>query len=160
MSIGHLPTVPGGTDLEARWKRSVEERLRALRLMEVPGAIVERTTNGVAIRAKRVTQSGGTTTTGGLNYRGTFDEDNLSGYKKDDVVRVRSGDSQGIWIAVRDIPADPSTSKWERPVFPEPEDTVAGGVNNWELITLGPRATNACFNGTNTTIYANISDPV
>lgn len=123
--------------------------------------LTSRTTRGVV--RKPLAQKGGTTTTtpgGGINYRGTFDEDNLSGYKKDDVVRVRSGDSQGIWIAVKDIPVVTGTSKWERPVFPEPEDTVAGGENNWELITLGPRATNACSNGTNTTIYANISDPV
>ena len=50
--IGFLPITPGGDTTEARWKKSVEERLRQLRMMDVPNALVHRTTRGVAIIPK------------------------------------------------------------------------------------------------------------
>ncbi len=62
MSIGYLPTKPGGTDPDAAWKRSVEERLRASRIIEVNGALINRTTNGVSITPKPQLVSGGPST--------------------------------------------------------------------------------------------------
>jgi hypothetical protein len=53
------PKMPGGTDPRSRWEKSVEERLRALRPMDVPGAMVQRTTRGFAIIPKAVTVRGG-----------------------------------------------------------------------------------------------------
>jgi len=57
--IGYNPTIPGGTDPESVWKRSVEERLRALRIVEVPNATVERTNRGTKIIPKAIAIKGG-----------------------------------------------------------------------------------------------------
>lgn len=47
--IGYNPTVPGGPDLDVVWKRSVEERLRALRVVESAGMAVQRTGRGIVL---------------------------------------------------------------------------------------------------------------
>jgi len=57
----HLPKIPGGTDPRSIWERSVEERLREMRIMDVAGMVVNRTRRGTAIIAKPGKGGGGIT---------------------------------------------------------------------------------------------------
>jgi hypothetical protein len=81
---------------------------------------------------------------GNMTYRGTYD--NTQSYNVGDVVRVRSGSSQGVWVCVVAQAALGSA-----PVFPEPADS--GGTNNWELIGPPISQFTACAQGSDQVFY-------
>lgn len=70
-----------------------------------------------------------TSSTGGtgMNYQGDYDA--AESYVEGDVVRVRTGSYQGVYIAVQDVPAATA------PEFPEPATPY------WEILSLGVVAT-------------------
>lgn len=114
-----------------RWHKLVARRLNSLLgLTPTRGAVDRPVIIGDSGPALLPLAMGGSSTsqTSGMNYRGTYD--NANSYAAGDVVRVRSGTSQGIWVCVIDQPASGSA-----PVYPEPADS--SGTNNWDMLAFG-----------------------
>lgn len=85
----------------------------------------------------------------GVNYKGTYVVD--TSYSVGDIVRVRSGEHQGVYICVKACSADDDPQ--HVPTYPEPADTA--GVNYWEILALGIRQMTICTGGTPTTANVN-----
>lgn len=113
--------------------------------------LVNQTTTGKTFIIKPT--RGGTTNASTLNYRGTYAATET--YEKGDIVRVMTGNSQGVWISVSVAPLINVP-----PVFPEPASTVTTppSVNKWEIFALGIQMTNVCQNG-NKVVYINATAP-
>jgi hypothetical protein len=75
---------------------------------------------------------------GEMSYAGTYSTG--STYYAGQVVRVFTGNSPGLWICV-------ATGSVQNvaPVYPEP--AITGGINTWELFTLGVETSNICIGG-------------
>ena len=116
----------------------------------IPIGWVDTNTNAATLQATirqllrgDVEQVGGSG--GGMNYRGEYQE--TTSYAIGDVVRVRGGDHQGVYICVK--PALGNT-----PTYPEPYDVDASD-NYWEILALGIKDVNICSGGATTTAHVN-----
>ena len=144
--IGFRPPRPVGTTPEAMFMQAVWDALWGAagsenRANDVSGFRVQRTTRGMIIQGAQVTTA---IPGSGMNYRGDYDK--TAAYVFGDVVRVRSGPYQGVFICVL-------ACSGTAPVYPEPADT--GGTNNWEIFALGIKTVNICSNGTTGTANVN-----
>jgi hypothetical protein len=98
----------------------------------------------VLVLAKSLFAGGGS---GGMNYRGTYDITKI--YAVQDVVRVRSGSSQGVWICV--VANGAPTP--QAPTWPEPHDVDISKPNYWEMLALPPKSYTGCSGGASKTFY-------
>lgn len=146
------PKRPTGTGPDALFMQWVYDILMSLRLQDSPDALTIRTSKGFMVIPKRRPGKGG-----GLKYRGDFDS--TQGYSKDDVVRVRGGTAQGVYICIRSNPVDLSSGKSAAPEFPEPANQNPPRQNIWEILSLGVVQQSSCVGGNNKTIYINASQP-
>lgn len=112
----------------------VWDRLIALRLVDTPGSGTSRTTRGFWSVGKPKADGGG-----GLIYRGTFDQGQAGGYHVNDIVRVRSGGSQGVFICILDNPISTDTGLCIAPAYPE--------NTYWDMWAFGVKEVNICNNG-------------
>lgn len=84
-----------------------------------------------------------------MAYKGTYIAN--TSYNVGDIVRVRSGSHQGVYICVKACSSDDSPQ--HVPTYPEPADSA--GVNYWEILALGIRQLNICMDGAPTTANVN-----
>jgi hypothetical protein len=154
MAIHDPPNPVGGSGADAVWFRRIWAAIRANKILPGRGYKRKQTTDGVILEI----EPGGGGGEGAFGYRGTFDPNDPKGYAKNDIVRVRSGTAQGVWVAVIDVPKDATTQTWVAPVFPEPADQTPPSVNVWEMFALGVQEINQCSGGTNKKVYVNASD--
>jgi hypothetical protein len=130
----------------------VWDTLDSLRMQDTDEALTIRTSRGFMVIPKKRPGGGG-----GWNYRGDFDP--TQGYNKDDVVRVRAGTAQGVYICVRSNPVDLNSGVSAAPEYPEPANQAPPRQNIWEILSLGVVQQTPCVGGTTKTIYINASQP-
>lgn len=94
---------------------------------------------------------------GGLKYKKDYDPSKA--YHKDDVVRVRGGSAQGVFVCVKDNPVDLNTGTSLAPEYPEPANQSPPRDNVWEILSLGVVQQTSCVGGGNKNIYINASQP-
>ena len=146
------PPRPTGSGREAMFMQWVWDMLQSLRVEDSPDSLTLRTTKGFTIIRRRRPGGGG-----GWNYRGDYDS--TQAYSKDDVVRVRSGTAQGVYICIKSNPVDQNSGKSAAPEYPEPAQQSPPRDNIWEILSLGVVQQNACVGGQNKAVYINASQP-
>jgi hypothetical protein len=147
-----LPKRPTGNSAEALFMQWVYDMLLSLRMQDTPEALTVRTSRGFSVIPRKKPGGGG-----GWNYRGDYDS--TQAYSKDDVVRVRGGTAQGVYICIRSNPVDLNSGKSAAPEYPEPANQAPPRQNIWEILSLGVVQQSSCVGGNNKTIYINASQP-
>ena len=99
--ITPIPPRPSGSDPSSRFMQWVWESIQALRIQEVPGAVVSRTSRGIVL-VPTARGGGAPTAAPGMRFRGEYV---TSGdYVTGDVVVIRGGSSAGAYVCVQDNP--------------------------------------------------------
>lgn len=113
-----------------------------LKLINVPGVVTwDYTAKGIVAKFDIRAKKGGTD--GSVSYEGDF----VFGksYKKGSIVRVKSGPSLGVCIALVD-------NTGIQPTYPEP---VAPATVYWHFWSFGPQLFSQCAGGGTSTVYLN-----
>lgn len=126
----------------------MREAVRSLQPGMAEGAFVSHTVHGVLIEPQPRAAGYGTVAEG-ITYEGDYNPDN--GYTKNQIVRKRTGTSQGLYICFVDAPPG------QAPVWPEP----ATGTVYWHLWSFAPVAYSECSDNPavrTRTVYVQASD--
>jgi hypothetical protein len=148
--MDQTPVYPQGTGPLHEWAKRVTDAIWGRgKLNDSPDILIRHGSRGTSLELKTKLQNM-LAAISGMNYRSDYDAG--KSYAKGDVVRVRSGAYQGVYVCV--VAATAGTS----PIFPEPADATPGATTYWEILNLGIRQLNVCSGGAGAQVYAQISD--
>lgn len=139
------PGEPTPNNPLASWCLKLLRFCVAARLLPGVGYKLKTTSVGTFLEIEPA-KGGGTS---GVTYKGTFDQ--TKSYKKDEVVRVKSGASQGVFICITDNPIDQQSGFCIAPAWPE--------NSYWDMFAFGPKVLNVCRSNADAAIYAQASEP-
>jgi hypothetical protein len=149
----NVPNPPQPTSALMAWLKRLYHAVLANHILPGSGYRVHRTPRGTILQIVPGVGAG----SGGWNYRSDYDPS--KGYGKDDVVRVRTGSSQGVYICVKNNPVDLNSGTSAAPIYPEPASLNPPGENIWEVLSLGVVEQSSCVSSEGKTIYVNASQP-